>query len=83
MFQKGNFLPYVFFSQSPPAGKIADNKVHPYDVKTEKDKKKKSLILVGVTVSLLIILGGIISAVMFDFDGQTQSKGIAMVLFYK
>ena len=73
----------MFFSQSPPAGKIADNKVHPYDVKTEKDKKKKSLILVGVTVSLLIIIGGIISAVMFDFDGQTQSKGIAMVLFYK
>ena len=83
MYQKGNFLPYVFFSQSPPAGKIADNKVHPYDVKTEKDKKKKSLILVGVAVSLLIIIGGIISAVMFDFDGQTQSKGIAIVLFYE
>ena len=83
MFQKGNFLPYVFFSQSPPAGKIADNKVHPYDVKTEKDKKKKSLILVGVAVSLLIIIGGIISAVMFAIDGQTQSKGIAMVLFYE
>ena len=83
MFQKGNFLLHVLFSQSPPAGKIEGNKVHPSDGKTEKDKKKKSLILVGVTVSLLIIIGGIISAVMFDFDGQTQSKGIAIVLFYE
>ena len=57
-----------------------DNKVHPFDGKKEGDKKNKSLILVGAAVSLLVILGGIISAVMY---GQTQSKGIAMVLFYK
>ena len=69
----------VLFPFLPP-GEIVDNKVHPSDVKTENDKKKKSLILVGVAVCLLIILGGIISAVMY---GQTQSKGIAMVLFYK
>ena len=74
------FASGVFFLQSHPLGKIEGNKVHPSDVKTENDKKKKSLILVGVAVSLLIILGGIISAVMY---GQTQSKGIAMVLFYK
>ena len=80
MFQKGNFCIRCFFLQSHPLGKIEGNKVHPSDVKTENDKKKKSLILVGVAVSLLIILGGIISAVMY---GQTQSKGIAMVLFYK
>ena len=73
----------MLFSQSPPPGKIEGNKVHLSDEKTENDKKKKSLILVGVAVSLLIILGGIISAVMFAIDGQTQSKGIAMVLFYK
>ena len=73
----------MFYLKSHPLGKIEGNKVHPLDVKTEGDKKKKSLILVGVTVSLLIIIGGIISAVMFDFDGQTQSKGIAIVFFYK
>ena len=70
----------MFYLKSHPLGKIEGNKVHPLDVKTEGDKKKKSLILVGVAVSLLVILGGIISAVMY---GQTQSKGIAMVLFYK
>ena len=70
----------MFYLKSHPLGKIEGNKVHPLDVKTEGDKKKKSLIMVGVAVSLLVILGGIISAVMY---GQTQSKGIAMVLFYK
>ena len=70
----------MFYLKSHPLGKIEGNKVHPLDVKTEGDKKKKSLIMVGAAVSLLVILGGIISAVMY---GQTQSKGIAMVLFYK
>ena len=67
----------------PPPGEIVDNKVHPFDGKKEGDKKNKSLILVGATFSMLVILGGIISAVMLSLDGQTQSKGIAMVLFYK
>ena len=70
----------MFYLKSHPLGKIEGNKVHPLDVKTENDKKKKSLIMVGAAVSLLVILGGIISAVMY---GQTQSKGIAMVLLYK
>ena len=67
----------------PPPGEIVDNKVHPFDGKKEGDKKNKSLFLVGATFSMLVILGGIISAVMLSLDGQTQSKGIAMVLFYK
>ena len=72
----------VLFPFLPP-GEIVDNKVHPFDGKKEGDKKNKSLILVGATFSMLVILGGIISAVMLSLDGQTQSKGIAMVLFYK
>ena len=59
----------------PPPGEIVDNKVHPFDGKKEGDKKNKSLILVGAAVSLMVILGGIISAVTFALDGQTQSKG--------
>ena len=70
----------MFYLKSHPLGKIEGNKVHPLDVKTEGDKKKKSLIMVGAAVSLLVILGGIISPVMY---GQTQSKGIAIVLFYE
>ena len=80
MLQKGNFCFWCFFLQSPPLGKIEGNKVHPSDVKPEKDKKKIAavsllIILGGIIVSLLIILGGIISALMSDSDGQTQSKG--------